>query len=70
MTAALDIRSRELKGNRLFNLVMDKVSIFQRNNVNEWDEPISINDIQLFIDGAEWMFTHNANGQINGISKI
>ena len=66
----LDIRSRGTKGEDLFNLFLQKLTVLLDSNLDDFNERISTTKVQLFIDGEEFMILHNSNLEITGITKF
>jgi len=67
-THNLDLNSKGLKGNALFMRVLQ---VFNNNNIIDcFGDRVEISKTELFIDGEKWMWVHNADLKLIGISKI
>ena len=72
MKFTLDITSKGTKGNELFDKVCKGLSIL-RDSEKEFGEDLE--EVQgintdLFIDGEQWMFTHDSELFLTGITKL
>ena len=69
MKTTLFVKSNGLKGQKLFELVTLKLTTHRDNNLNEWNERVSIKDVELVIDGEEWSWEWNSKIQLTGMNR-
>ena len=70
MKTTLYIKSNGLKGQNLFNLVTSKLTNHRDNNLDDFNQRVATSDVQLVIDGEDWNWETNVNGQLTGMNKV